>query len=76
MNELLDQTSGVFAFTNNQSASIKIVLEPWGEEVELPAASTLRVAFSGPSGGQVDIKLNDDVLILWGWQGSLLTIVP
>ncbi|WP_437742167.1 hypothetical protein WMF39_42380 [Sorangium sp. So ce1504] len=65
---------GTLSVTNSNDDALLLTLEPWAEEVVLSPGQSVQVAFSGPQGGQMELELKSGAVILYGWEGSVLTI--
>ncbi|MEM7246151.1 MAG: hypothetical protein AAF533_12460 [Acidobacteriota bacterium] len=51
-------------------------LEPWAEEHPIPPGTSIGVSYSGPAeGGDVEIEVSGEELIVYGWTGSVLDVV-
>jgi hypothetical protein len=65
---------GILSVTNSNDDALLLTLEPWAEEVVLSPGQSVKVAFSGPQGGQMELELKSGAVILYGWEGSVLAI--
>ena len=60
------------AVTNRRSSAMTIVIEPWAREVSIgPGESTLAEFERGEP--RLLIELEDDRLVLYGWEGSMIS---
>jgi hypothetical protein len=55
---------------NQTGASMLLRIEPWGNEVSLPAAATHDLEFSGPDVADIEIRAGEAELTVYGWSGS------
>jgi hypothetical protein len=60
--------------TNERTSMLTCFLEPWGEQYEVPAETTIVAVAKGPVGGALDLVLCDDSITLYGWGGSVVTL--
>lgn len=60
--------------TNRHSAPIKLYLEPWGDEHEIPPNKTFRIDFSAATLQTVPLSYGLDSITVEGWQGSTAEI--
>jgi hypothetical protein len=65
---------GVLLVTNSNDDALLLTLEPWAEEVVLSPGQRVQVAFSGPQGGQMELEVKSGAVILYGWEGSVVSI--
>ena len=64
------------AVTNSRAGPIRLVLEPWGDEILVSPGATAKVRFSGPPGGELEVEATDGEIRLYGWEGSILEFLP
>ncbi|AUX40250.1 uncharacterized protein SOCE26_016490 [Sorangium cellulosum] len=78
MNKTEDESIayGVIAVTNSNGSEVRLILEPWAEEVVLSPDESVDIAFSGPQGGRMEVEVKPGAVILYGWEGSILSIKP
>lgn len=67
--------SGTVAITNSDAVPLRLILEPWADEVVVAPGKTIRVAFSGPDGGLLQVEVKQNEVILYGWEGSTLSVL-
>jgi hypothetical protein len=60
--------------TNRHWAPIKLYVEPWGDEHEIPPSTTFRVDFRAATLQAVPISYGQDSITIEGWQGSVAEI--
>ena len=56
--------------TNERSVQFLLCLEPVGEQVAMEPHAAYEVVTSGGDAGSVEVILEDDKLIVYGWNGS------
>ncbi|MBE2166659.1 hypothetical protein IIQ43_19265 [Acinetobacter oleivorans] len=62
-------------YKNSSNNKIKLVLEPWGEEYSVESNSEVEIIIEGDlEKGYLIIESDNDSLIIYGWQGSLIQI--
>jgi hypothetical protein len=54
-----------FVVTNDREASLRVVVEPWGDFVDLPAGGSIGVISSDTETGYVNIVSTESLLALW-----------
>jgi hypothetical protein len=59
---------------NSSSASRNLRVEPWGDEVSIPAGVTFDIVAQGPPGDCLEIESGDDDLVVYGWPGSTIAV--
>lgn len=52
---------------NDGSVAIKLYIEPWGMEVEMPKGKKLQVHFYSPIPGSIDVWYSDGAITIGGW---------
>lgn len=60
--------------SNSSARPIALVLEPWGEIVELEPGATYEASSEGPPGDTIEIDIEDGLLKLWAPNDSSLDI--
>jgi hypothetical protein len=50
-------------------------LEPWGEQYRLAPEETFEIVARGPEGDTLEVEFADDQIILYGWPGSVVTLL-
>jgi hypothetical protein len=67
---------GKITYTNRTRRKLRIILEPWAEEYGVEPNSPIDiVAHNGTSRGHLEIEQTDEGLIVYGWEGSIVSIV-
>lgn len=59
---------------NSQGEKVKITLEPWADEYLLLPGQKVRLAFSGPEGGELEFETRGAEVVIYGWSGSTFVI--
>ena len=59
---------------NEHQDAIKLVIEPWAEEIAMPPGSVYEVVFQGPKADCIEISSDDARLVVWGWSGSIFAV--
>jgi hypothetical protein len=57
---------------NETGTPVLLRIEPWGDEVGLPAAGAHDLHFTGPDVADVEIELRPSEVTIYGWSGSIL----
>jgi hypothetical protein len=60
---------------NSRSIALTFSLEPWGEQYRLAPEETFEIVARGPEGDSLEVELADDQIILYGWPGSVVTLL-
>lgn len=63
------------AINNAQSQGLTIVIEPWGEEHFLAPSDSLEVVLYGPPGGVAELRLEQGLATVSGWEGAELYVL-
>jgi len=59
---------------NTTREPIRLVCEPWGEEITLLPDSKYQLAAEGPEGDYLEIEFGIGLVIVYGWPGSTLLV--
>ena len=60
---------------NAKAVALTVHVEPWGEQYVMPPGTTYEVIARGPAGDTLEIALEDESITLWGWAGSVVTLL-
>ncbi len=60
--------------TNSRTTSTSFVLEPWGEIYDMPAEAVFELDAVGPSGDSIEVVVEEDAIVVWGWPGSVVRV--
>jgi hypothetical protein len=60
---------------NSRSMALTFSLEPWGEQYKLAPEETFEIVARGPEGDSLEVEFADDQIILYGWPGSVVTLL-
>ena len=66
------RASGTFAVRNGGSSSLRVLLEPWSDEIVLARLAAVEITFDGPSHGRIEIDISHERVAVGGWEGSIL----
>jgi dihydroxyacid dehydratase/phosphogluconate dehydratase len=75
MTDQANLSSGTLAVTNSESSALRLVLEPWADERTMSPGSTVVIAYSGPTGGRMEVERKPGEIVVYGWEGSTMSIV-
>jgi hypothetical protein len=64
--------TGSIVIKNARDASLLLRVEPWADEYELPPHGSRTIQVTGPDPAELEISIEDDVITVWGWTGSIL----
>lgn len=62
------------AIRNRRRRPMKIALEPWGEEYDIPAGATVQVLARGPEGDSLEIWRDDERVTVYAWPGATVVV--
>jgi len=68
------QVSRTVIVTNSQTTVLKLVIEPWADELILSSGESVELVFSGPSDQRLEVQSKSDATVLWGWEGAVVSI--
>jgi hypothetical protein len=60
---------------NSRSIALTFSLEPWGEQYKLAPEEIFEIVARGPEGDSLEVEFADDKIILYGWLGSVVTLL-
>jgi len=69
------RSRGTIAVINSQATSLRLILEPWGDQMSISPGQTVRLLLSGPEGGHLEVELKGNDVILYGGEGSVISTV-
>jgi hypothetical protein len=77
---MIDESSGEEYIANNRisngySKPLVLLIEPWYESFTVPPGEHVIVSAKGPIGDGMEIVLNDEVCIVWGWTSSSIVVL-
>jgi hypothetical protein len=55
---------------NRHESQVTLVIEPWADELDVPAQGTAKLRFEGPDPVAIEIQTETDRLTVYGWAGS------
>lgn len=62
------------SISNLRDKEIIFHLEPWGEQISMPIGATFQIIAEAKKPGEVEIQYEEDNIIVWGWEGSVLNV--
>ena len=71
---MASRIQGTIIIRNSQPTEIVLTLEPWADEHLLGAGKTVQVRFDGPKDVSLEIDTQPGKIVLFGWEGSVLTL--
>jgi hypothetical protein len=69
----MTEMRGLMVATNSLPTPLKLVIEPWANEATIAPGHSMKVEFSGPQSGRIEIEVKEGVLVIYGWTGSVLS---
>lgn len=70
----LAESATVMRLINSREGALKVQLEPWGEEYEMPPGAIFQVVARGPEGDGLEVAFADEQITVWGWPGAVVTL--
>jgi hypothetical protein len=62
------------SISNLRDKEVTFHLEPWGDQIPMPAGCTFQIIAEARDQGEFEIQYEEDNTIIWGWSGSILTV--
>jgi hypothetical protein len=59
---------------NSRPYALTLRIEPWAEELLMPAGSIYEIVAQGPDDDCIEISSNDEAFVVYGWSGSIISI--
>ena len=53
---------------------MKLYLEPWGDELEIPSDATFEIVARGPQNDCLAVAFENTAISVYGWSGSTLSV--
>jgi hypothetical protein len=53
---------------------LTIVLEPWGDELEVPPMETYYVVVRSTNEGTIEVAHRPDAMTVWAWPGAVMDV--
>ena len=63
-----------YVFRNNYPAIMSLVIEPWAEEFEIPAGSSVLLAIYYRTVGTIETSIDSNYFTIWLWGGCRVEI--
>ena len=60
---------------NRRRQPMKLELQPWDETAVIPPGGSVQIVAKGPAGDTVEIDQRRDVVIVYGWPGSVVSVI-
>ena len=60
--------------TNSSEATLIFQLEPWGEQIEMPAGATFVVAAEAEQSGAFEVEHCKDGTTVWAWPSAVVKV--
>jgi len=71
---MASRSQGTITLTNTQPTEIVLTLEPWADEYLVGAGKSVVVQFDGPNDVSLEIVTQPGKILVYGWEGSVLTV--
>lgn len=59
---------------NTSAEPVVFILEPWGNEYNMPPGTTFEVLATGPEGDELELQFAEHEITLYGWTGSIVRL--
>ena len=59
---------------NSRDIEMRFDLEPWGEQYKMQPGESFRVVASAPTSGELVIDVEEKVITVFGWSGSIVQL--
>lgn len=59
---------------NSLQTTMRMWIEPWGDEISLAPGKTVALEAAGPAGGCLTVEQASECIIVYGWPGSILKV--
>lgn len=59
---------------NSRDKEVMFHLEPWGDQIPMPAGSKFQIIAEAKDQGELEIQYEEDNILVWGWTGSILSV--
>jgi hypothetical protein len=59
---------------NSRTVTVKLRLEPWGEEYAFAGGAVVELRAHGPDAGSLEIDSDDRSITIYGWSGSVVEL--
>jgi len=60
-----------FVFTNNSEKTMKLILEPWAEEYNIPVGMKVEIVTDDPKENVIEVEYDGENVIVYGWADSM-----
>lgn len=68
------RAAGRIVIANTQGSDFRLTLEPWADEIDVPAGQSVGVTFEGPALADIHIEVDSRGVTIYGWTGSVMAI--
>lgn len=55
-----------FSISNQSNKPFTLHVEPWGEQIPMPAGSTFQVLAAAKEEGEMEIEYKENDILVWG----------
>lgn len=59
---------------NDLGMEVTFHLEPWGRQYPMSPGEAFTVVGQGPPDGDLELRIEPNAIIVWGWGGSVVTV--
>jgi len=70
----LEDITESIVIRNLRAQTVKMYLEPWGDELPLVPGVTYQIQARGPATHSLELDLIEEGIVVHSWTGSLLTV--
>lgn len=72
----MDEIEQVIPIRNEGDEDLTVVIEPWGVSHRVAPGTRVLVVARGPAGGECEVEHAGAEIIVYGWGGSRVAVVP
>jgi hypothetical protein len=59
---------------NSRPYALTLRIEPWAEELPMPAGSLYEIVAQGPDDDCIEVSSNNEAFTVYGWSGSIISV--
>lgn len=65
-------TSAAVGVSNPRAQPLRVIVEPWGRNYEVPAGGRRQFLLRGPGAAEIEFEITADAVLVYAWVGSTL----
>jgi hypothetical protein len=63
------------SISNRTDQLFTLHLEPWGEQIPMPADSAFQIVVEAKEPGEIEVEYGCSDIVIWAWAGSTLKVL-